>query len=77
MTPAIWLIIAAVYVGLVLGTGVVIVVAYDLWALRYGWRTVSDEFHHLGRTFPTIALVVTGVLCLIVGMLIGHLFLGQ
>jgi hypothetical protein len=76
-TSAVWLVIAAVYAGLLLATGVVATVVYDLIAVRKGWRTVSEETLFLSRGFPWVAVLITGLLCFAVGVLIGHLFFPQ
>lgn len=72
-----WLVVAAVYFGLLLSTSVVCTIIYDLIATRRGWRTVSEETLLLARTYPWIAVLVTGWLAFTVGVLCGHLFFPQ
>lgn len=72
-----WLVVAAVYFGLLLASGIVATVVYDLIALRRGWRTVSLEAAILSRSQPVFAVLLTGLLCFALGVLIGHLFFPQ
>jgi uncharacterized membrane protein YjfL (UPF0719 family) len=73
----VWLVIAAIYFGLLMITFTAGTIVYDLVAVHNGWRTVSRETLDLGHTFPTVALFITGMLSFAVGCLIGHLFLYQ
>jgi hypothetical protein len=56
---------------------VIATVVYDLMALQYGWQTVSRETLGLSLTYPAVGLIVSSILSLAAGMLIGHLFLAQ
>lgn len=57
--------------------GIVATVVYDLMALQHGWQTVSRETLGLSLTYPAIGVIVSSILSLAAGMLIGHLFLAQ
>lgn len=72
--PSIWLVIAAVYAGLLASTAVLGTIVYDLLALRFGWRTVSQELHALSQTVPLLAALIIGWLSFALGVLVGHLF---
>lgn len=72
-----WLVIAAVYFGLLLATGIVATVCWDLYALETGRRTVSDEVYRLGTGLPFVAVVVTGCLAFTSGCLAGHFWFPQ
>lgn len=74
---AVPLVVAAVYFGLLLATGIVSTIVYDLIALQHGWQTVSSETMHLSRRFPWVAVIVAGCLCFAMGVLCGHLFFPQ
>jgi hypothetical protein len=63
--------------GFVLAAGIVGTIVYDLIAIRKDWRTVSEETYRLGLKFPSLAVAASGVLGMAVGILIGHLWLGQ
>lgn len=71
------LIILVVSFGLIVALAVIAVVAYDLVAMRRGWRTVSKEVLILGVQYPWFAVLVSGILGMVIGLLLGHLFLGQ
>ncbi len=71
------LVVAAVYFGLLLATGIVATVIYDLIAVRRGWRTVSRETMFLAGTYHWIAVVIAGILGFAIGVLCGHLFFPQ
>lgn len=72
--PAVWLVIAAVYAGLLLSTVFVASIAYDLVALRRGWRTISEQIQLYGQAAPWVPVMLAGWLCFALGVLIGHLF---
>lgn len=72
-----WLLVAAVYFGLLFVTAVVGTIAYDLVALRKGWRTVSEEIYLLSAARPWAAVVLTGCFAFALGVLAGHLFFAQ
>jgi hypothetical protein len=72
-----WLVIAAIYAGLLLATCIVGTVIYDLIALRNGWRTVSGDTMRLANRFVWVAVIVAGTLAFAVGVLVGHLFFPQ
>lgn len=55
---------------------IIATIAYDLVALQKGWRTISEETYRLGYKYPTVVVFMASIL-LIVGLLIGHLYLGQ
>lgn len=75
VTP--WLVVAAIYAGLLLASCIISTVVYDLVALKRGWRTVSEDTLLLSRRFPWVAVILTGILCFVVGVLVGHLFFPQ
>lgn len=56
---------------------IIAVVVYDLIALRNNWRTISDDTFRLGHIYVAFLVGTTGTLSLAIGMLLGHLFLGQ
>lgn len=79
MTSAqqVWLVIAGVYAGLLAATMILGAIAYDLLALRYGWRSFSEETYLLSRAWPMLGVIVAGMLAFAVGVLVGHLFFPQ
>ncbi len=76
-TQMVWLVIAAIYTGLILATGIIGTIVYDLIAIQKGWRTVSEETYLLSNKSRWVGIILTGVVCLAVGILIGHLFFPQ
>jgi hypothetical protein len=73
----IWMVAASVYAGLLTATCIVAAISYDLVALRYGWRTVSEETYLVSRKHPWVAVLAAGMLCFAAGVLVGHLFFPQ
>lgn len=73
--PYVWLVVAAIYCGLLTATTIMAVIAYDLIAVRKGWPTVTDQTARLSNKAPFVAITVTACLSLALGILIGHLFL--
>jgi hypothetical protein len=50
---------------------------YDIWAINTGRVTISRTSLELGARYPVFAVAVSSIICLAVGMLLGHLFFGQ
>jgi len=72
-----WLVVAAIYTGLLVATSLIGIIWHDLLAKRRGWKTFSRETLLLSRRFPAVALVFTGIAAFVLGCLVGHLFLAQ
>jgi hypothetical protein len=75
--PTTWLVVAAIYTGLLFATCTVGTVVYDLIAMRRGWRTVSGDTMRLGSKYQWLCVAIAGALAFIVGVLTGHLFFPQ
>ena len=73
-TPETMMIIAAVYTGIVTITCIIGTIIYDLIAIHYNWKTVSMETLSLSNTYPVIWVIIVASICLVVGILIGHIF---
>lgn len=66
-----------VLVGSEIALAILAVIAWDLYALATGRKTVSGECLRLALHRPAFAVIVSGLAGFIVGCLVGHLFLYQ
>lgn len=72
--PKLWLLIAAIYAGLLIATCIVAAVVYDLLAMHRGWPSISMAANLIAARFNAVPILLTAALFGTVGILIGHLF---
>lgn len=74
LSPAAWF---CAGFGVCFGLLIVLVVVVDIALARARQSTVSRRCITAAARRPAVAAALSGVLCLLVGMLLGHLFFGQ
>jgi hypothetical protein len=63
--------------GICFGLVVILAVIVDLLFVRMGIPTISERVLSVSRRYPAVPALLAGVVCLIVGMLFGHLWFYQ
>jgi hypothetical protein len=74
MSPVAWLCAA---LGFLFAAFTVIAIVYDITAVEHGWTTISQWCLDAGRHRPIIPALITAVVFLILGALLGHLWFPQ
>lgn len=74
MTPGRWLL--ALY-GVGMGLLVILAVAYDIWAVGTGHTTISEWCLAESQARPWLPALLTALVTLPLGMLLGHLWFPQ